>query len=737
MDKKSSENFLNLKVSPLPNSDFVFTNAFFINPKDFEEMKTKSGAKCSLYVYVKSSKNVMQLKDSDKVAPGTIAVGKIYRELFGIGATGNLSVQYAQDSLKDCKLGKVTFEIMMTRKPSLMSLDGTFSLEEKEIEDQIRRSYSSTPINKNHVLYLEISGAVIIARAIDLEVLEEFKHLQLGYFTNETEFDLTCVSKELKIISQKFKVKKLTKDDFNFEDMGVGGLKKQFADIFRIAFASRRYPASYIEKYGIKHVRGMLLYGPPGTGKTLIARTLSKALNAEECKVVNGPELFDKYVGETEKKIRELFQKAEEDQANNGDDAGLHVIVFDEIDSICRARGTINSGTGVHDGAVNQLLTKIDGVESLNNILVIGMTNRKDLIDEAILRPGRLELHVEIGLPDEGGRLEILQIHTKKMKMNDLLDSDVNLEELSKMAKNYTGADLENLVKLSSTYALNQGINLKTGEVDVKTFRKISMRDFEMAYKEIKPMFGTDTSQLQNNLQFDIIDYGSSYLNLNSKLISLLEQVKNSKSASSMSILLEGPTGSGKTALACNLALRSEFPYVKIISPELLVGYMEAGKVGAITKIFEDAYKSPFSIILLDNLERIVEYIKIGPRFSNLILQTLLVYIKKLPPNKDRKIMIIGTTSIADRLEDLELVSAFNVRINVPTLQNAEEILNVLQNYPGKISEKEKVAALVNNIPIKQLLLMVDMTLQLSGGEITYTHFMTAYEYFVSNLKYF
>lgn len=128
----------------------------------------------------------------------------------------------------------------------------------------------------------------------------------------DTELEFESTTKDLKINSQKMKMKKLTKDNFNFEDMGVGGLQKQFSDIFRIAFASRRYPSSYLEKYGISHVKGMLLYGPPGTGKTLIARTLAKCLNAEECKVVNGPELFDKFVGETERKIRELFAKAEE-----------------------------------------------------------------------------------------------------------------------------------------------------------------------------------------------------------------------------------------------------------------------------------------------------------------------------------------------------------------------------------------------------------------------------------------
>jgi vesicle-fusing ATPase len=497
-------------------------------------------------------------------------------------------------------------------------------------------------------------------------------------------------------------------------------------------FASRRYPAKYIEKYGINHVKGMLLYGPPGTGKTLVARTLAKALNAEECKVVNGPELFDKYVGETEKKIRELFLKAEEDQANNGDDSGLHVIVFDEIDSICRARGTINSGTGVHDGAVNQLLTKIDGVESLNNILVIGMTNRKDLIDEAILRPGRLECHVEISLPSEKGRLEILKIHTKKMEANKLMEKSVSLEELAKLTKNFTGAEIETLVKNANSYALQRGINQKTGEVDITEFKQVTMKDFENALSEMKPQFGTDSVNLQNAVKFGIIDYGEKYLNINSKLVSLLTQVKESNSISLMSILLEGETGTGKTALACNLAMGSDVPYIKMISPETLVGYMENGKVGAITKIFEDAYKSPLSIIILDNLERLIEYIKIGPRFSNLILQTLLVYIKKSPPDRSKKIMIIGTTSNANRLEDLELTSSFDIRIEIPTISDKEEIMNVLNNFDGKQSDKESIAKLISNIPIKKLILMLDMTRRLSGGVLTYDNFLTAYEYYIN-----
>lgn len=133
-------------------------------------------------------------------------------------------------------------------------------------------------------------------------------------------------------------------------------------------------------------------------------------LNGKEPKVVNGPEVLNKFVGASEENVRKLFEDAEKDQAAHGNQSELHVIIFDEIDAICKSRGSVRDGSGVHDTVVNQLLTKIDGVDALNNILLIGMTNRKDMLDEALLRPGRLEVQVEIGLPDEKGRVQILTV---------------------------------------------------------------------------------------------------------------------------------------------------------------------------------------------------------------------------------------------------------------------------------------------------------------------------------------
>lgn len=168
---------------------------------------------------------------------------------------------------------------------------------------------------------------------------------------------------------------------FDFNQLGIGGLDQEFQTIFRRAFASRLFPLHVVEHMDGQHVRGMLLYGPPGTGKTLIARKIGQVLNARPPKIINGPEVLNKYVGQSEENIRKLFADAEKEYKEKGDESGLHIIIFDELDAVCRQRGgQATAGSGVGDNIVNQLLAKLDGVEQLNNVLLIGMTNRRDLI---------------------------------------------------------------------------------------------------------------------------------------------------------------------------------------------------------------------------------------------------------------------------------------------------------------------------------------------------------------------
>lgn len=147
--------------------------------------------------------------------------------------------------------------------------------------------------------------------------------------------------------------------NFKFEDMGIGGLDTEFSQIFRRAFASRIFPPGLVDKLGIQHVKGIILYGPPGTGKTLIARQIGKMLNAREPKVVNGPEILNKFVGQSEENIRKLFADAEKEYKEKAEESGLHIIIFDELDAICKQRGSKNDGTGVGDSVVNQLLSKV------------------------------------------------------------------------------------------------------------------------------------------------------------------------------------------------------------------------------------------------------------------------------------------------------------------------------------------------------------------------------------------
>lgn len=165
------------------------------------------------------------------------------------------------------------------------------------------------------------------------------------------------------------------------------------------------------------------------------------------------------------------------------------------------------------DDVVNQLLTNLDGVDALNNIVVIGMTNRKDLIDEAILRPGRLEVQIEIGLPDEDGRREIFEIHTKRLKEEKLLDRDVNLRELAHLTKNFTGAEIESVVKNASSYAMMKGNDIMDFSKGLKLHKNttVTNEDFKLAIEEIVPGFGIDQQNFEIFTRNPLINYGARF----------------------------------------------------------------------------------------------------------------------------------------------------------------------------------------------------------------------------------
>ncbi|XP_044272166.1 vesicle-fusing ATPase 1-like [Tribolium madens] len=508
--------------------------------------------------------------------------------------------------------------------------------------------------------------------------------------------------------------------DWDFQKMGIGGLGKEFNAIFRRAFASRVFPPEIVEQLGCKHVKGILLYGPPGTGKTLMARQIGRMLNAREPKIVNGPQILDKYVGESEANIRRLFADAEEEEKRAGPNSGLHIIIFDEIDAICKQRGSVAGATGVHDTVVNQLLSKIDGVEQLNNILVIGMTNRRDMIDDALLRPGRLEVQVEISLPNEDGRYEILNIHTSRMRQYKKISPDVDTRELATLTKNFSGAELEGLVRAAQSTAMNRLIKAANKvEVDPEAISKllVTRGDFLNALEnDIKPAFGTALETLEQFLARGITVWGSPVSSILEDGRLFTQQAKATDTSGLVSVLIEGPPNAGKTALAAQLAKESDFPFVKVCSPEEMVGYTETAKCLHIKKVFEDAYRSTLSCILVDNIERLLDYGPIGPRYSNLTLQALLVLLKKQPP-PGKKLLILCTTSRRQVLEDMEMLSAFTAILHLPNLSKADQLLTVLENSEVFSSQElKKISQQIHGkrifIGIKKLLALIDMARQ-------------------------
>jgi vesicle-fusing ATPase len=474
---------------------------------------------------------------------------------------------------------------------------------------------------------------------------------------------------------------------------------------------------------GISHVRGMLLHGPPGCGKTLIARQIGKVLNAREPKIVNGPEVLDKYVGASEEKIRDLFRDAEAEQEAEGDASMLHTIIFDEMDAICKSRGSTRDGTGVSDSIVNQLLSKIDGVDSLNNILVIGMTNRKDMIDEAILRPGRLELHVEIGLPDEKGRLQILDIKTASMKKSGRLGPDAvaHLPLLARRTKNFSGAELEGLVKSAASYALRRCVDVSADNAIDDASLTVAAGDFDQALDsgEAAAAFGVKAEALEALYRNGVVDYGPAFRELRNSLDRLVAQTRTSAKTPLMTVLLDGPGATGKTALAARAAVSSEFPFVRLVSADAMIGYSESAKCQHIQKVFLDSYKSPLSLIVIDDVERILEYTPVGPRFSNTVLQTLLVLLKKAPPEENRRLLVFGTTGVSSHLEDLQLVDAFNVTLRVPQLERPDEIEAALEGAVADEAQRSAVAAAVQKpLGIKQLLMILEMARSDAGVDV-------------------
>lgn len=701
-----------LRVVAVPRDALTETNCVFVNPNE------KAGKLTTLIVH---NQVPFKLGTDAGVEVGTIAMNMIQRKSSGVTTNGDTidiamaSIPVPKDMIALCELD-VSF-LSASKK-------GGGTLDWVEFSTYFLNKFADQPFTEGQSLAVVVDSAQkYLARISKIETIRPgdtaiaATSAAIGMLHRETKLRITVPEKsEIQITNRPAEEIDATQstvvNKFNLEKLGIGGLRAEFAQIFRRAFASRIYPRSLVLRAGIKHVKGVLLYGPPGTGKTLVARKIGEILNCKVPKVVSGPELFDKFVGGTEANVRKLFAEAEEDQKTKGDNSQLHVIIFDEFDAMCKQRGATRDGTGVNDNVVNQLLSKIDGVNALNNVLLIGMTNRIDLLDTAMLRPGRFEVQIEIGLPDRNGRREILGIHTRAMAEAKILGEDVDLDHFADITKNFSGAEIEGLVKAAVSYAFSRHIDFDNPtETKDAADLHVMQKDFQAAMADVTPSFGKAKDEGRSMMRNGIIPYGPVWNHIDREIDRLIKQFSASPKLCLLSVLVEGVVGSGKSAIAAHIANKSGFPYVKFISSDGFVGYGEMQKCNIIRQAFEDAYKSKLSVIVLDDIERLIEFSSLGGRYSNTLLQTLLVLTKRVPP-EGRKLLVIGTTSQLDTLDSLEVAGCFSVKLGVPTVDSSSlaTIARGLGVFPASPDTFEQcVPALTENIPMKKLILLIEM----------------------------
>ena len=340
--------------------------------------------------------------------------------------------------------------------------------------------------------------------------------------------------------------------DFSGERYNIGGVDKYIQQFINEIIAPRLLPAELQEKMSLSSIsRGGLLFGPPGTGKTLFVRVLESLLrdNNFPVKVVvrSGPEVFNRYVGESESKVREIFADAEKDPNT------IFLILIDEVDAMLPRRG-VSDATGTADKVVTQFLTCLDGVNKKNNVIVFGTTNRLDLIDPAVMRPGRMNMKMEFSLPDEQQRLQILEIQSKELRASGMFHPDVDLDYLAEKTTGFTGAELVSLIDSAKVSALRRAQGLSEKDMyfspqaisNLTTF-ELNASDFDLALQTIKPQFGKSAFM---SLEAKNYTTGGYPPETEGNLRDALKRFLRDPKASVLRMLIQGPPGSGKSTLA-------------------------------------------------------------------------------------------------------------------------------------------------------------------------------------------
>lgn len=443
-----------------------------------------------------------------------------------------------------------------------------------------------------------------------------------------------------------------------YED--IGGLKPEIEKIREMVELPLRHPEIFA-KLGIDPPKGVLLYGPPGTGKTLLARAVASESGAHFISV-SGPEFMSKWYGQSEQNLRKIFKEAEKNAPS--------IIFIDEIDSIAPKREEVTGE--VERRVVSQMLTLMDGLKKRGRVIVIAATNRENALDAALRRGGRFDREIEIGVPDQKGRKQILQIHTRNMP----LEQDVNLNQIAAITYGYVGADVEALCKEAAMSALRRvlpGISWKeTKELpaDVMEKLRINKDDFQNALKMVEPSAMREVLVEVPNIRWDGVggldEVKQTLKEVVEWPLKKPEAFRKVGIKPPKGVLLYGPPGTGKTMLAKAVATESEANFISIRGPELLSKWVGESEKH-VRDVFRRAKQVAPSIIFFDEIDAIAPRrgMDMGSRVTENVVSTILTEMSGLEDLYN--VVVIAATNRPDVIDPALLrPGRFDRKVIVP-----------------------------------------------------------------------
>ncbi|WP_248896236.1 CDC48 family AAA ATPase [Haloplanus halobius] len=489
----------------------------------------------------------------------------------------------------------------------------------------------------------------------------------------ETEPDGVCLvteDTEVELREEPISGFEKTGGGITYED--IGGLQSEIQRVREMVELPMKHPQIF-KKLGIEPPQGVLLHGPPGTGKTLLAKAVANETSASFFSIA-GPEIISKYYGESEQQLREIFEDAKDESPS--------IIFIDELDSIAPKREDVTGE--VERRVVAQLLTMMDGLETRGQVIVIAATNRVDSVDPALRRPGRFDREIEIGVPDEGGRKEILQIHTRGMPLSD----DVSLDHLADETHGFVGADIESLTKEAAMKALRRylpEIDLDEEDIPPSLIDRMIVKrdDFGGALNEVEPSAMREVLVELPKITWDDVggldDPKQKVKEAVEWPLSSPEKFDRMGVDPPKGVLLYGPPGTGKTLMAKAVANETNANFISVRGPQLLSKWVGESEK-AIRQTFRKARQVSPTVIFFDELDSLAPSRgnEVGNNVSERVVNQLLTELDGLEDMED--VMVIAATNRPDMIDPALLRSGrFDrlVFIGEPEQEGREQILKI------------------------------------------------------------